>query len=314
VEDLISKRQSQRVVNDPAGPLLPQVGMSNYKVELIANAHCETGENPYWDPAQRIVYWTDIPAGRLFRYDVLAKDWERFYTGAQVGGFTLQEDNSLLLFRVNEIVRLHADGRVEVLIAGIDPQTGRFNDVIADPEGRVFAGTMAKNGGDMSGALYRVDTDGTVTKLFSGTNTANGMGFSPDLQKFYWTDTTAFTIFEFDYDRASGEISNRREFVNTAADEIKPDGMTVDREGCVWSAIYGGGMIRRYSPEGELMERVQLPVSRITSASFGGDELRELYITTAGGGDNSDTGDGALYRVAVEAQGRLEFRSRILLQ
>jgi D-xylonolactonase len=281
-----------------------------YEIEALANAHCNTGENPFWIPETRQVLWTDIPNGRLFRFDVATGQWRQFYDGEIVGGFTLQSDDSLLLFRDHNIAVLREDGAEEILRDDIDPETGRFNDVFTDPEGRVFAGTMG-NGGP-NGGLYRVDLDGSVTKLWDGTGCANGMGFTPDLRGFYWTDTSAKTIFLFDYNRASGELSNRREFLKVTDPEWGvTDGMTVDSDGNVWSAFWGGSAIRQFSPQGELLQEIKFPVANITSCIFGGEKLDELYVTTAGGKDDSDTADGTLYRVRVDATGRPEFRSRI---
>ncbi len=283
--------------------------MSTYEIEPLANAHCHTGENPYWDDERHLVYWTDIPNGRLYRLDVRTGAWEKFYDGLVVGGFTLQADGTLLLFRENEFAHLNADGSIET-VAHTDPATGRFNDVMADPQGRVFAGTMG-NPKDFSGGLYRVAVDGSVTKLITGTNCSNGMGFSPDLRQFYWTDSTARKIFVFDYDRATGEIANRREFLSVPEGEGSPDGMAVDAGGCIWSARWDGYGIFRYSPDGELMEKIEFPVAKVSSLIFGGPNLDEIYVTTAGGSDDAGTADGTLYRVRVDVKGQPEFRSRI---
>ena len=286
--------------------------MNNYHVEPVVNAHCETGENPYWDSNRQLLLWTDIPQGRLYRYDARTAQWDRFYEGPTVGGFTLQADGSLLLFRDNEICRFAWDGQTETLIENIDPDTGRFNDVIADPEGRVFGGTMG-TGDSLNGGLYRIDVDGKVTPLIKGTGCSNGMGFSPDLKQFYWTDTTALTIFVFDYDRISGEISNQREFLKLPAEHGLPDGLTIDTAGCIWLACWDGYAVRKYSPDAEPLDVIEFPVAKVSSVTFGGANLAELYATTAGGSDGSDTADGTLYRVRVAAQGRPEFRSRVLL-
>src|SRR2546422_9143693 len=116
--------------------------MSNFSIEPLANAHCVCGENPLWDEQRQVVYWTDIDQGRLFRYDVRTGKWGKFYDGPKVGGFTLQADGALLLFRVDDFARCDASGHVESLQSFIDEGSVRFNDVIADPEGRVFAGTI----------------------------------------------------------------------------------------------------------------------------------------------------------------------------
>lgn len=284
--------------------------MADYHVEAIANAHCETGENPLWDARRGMVYWTDIPKGRLFRYDTNTGEWEQFYDGPTVGGFTLQADGNLLLFRDREFVVLHEDGSIVPVTENIDVDTGRFNDVFADPEGRAFGGTMG-TGDNLNGGVFRIDLDGTPTLLFQGTNCSNGMGFTPDLKQMYWTDTTGRTIYIFDYDRATGELTNRREWLRTPDEWGLPDGMTVDSQGCMWSAFWEGSAIRYFSPQGELIATVPMPVPKVTSLIAGGDDLSDLYVTTAGGDDGSDTAEGTLYRVRLDVPGRPEFESRI---
>lgn len=279
--------------------------------EAIANYHCQVGENPLWDDRRGELFWTDIPAGRLFRYDPASGSHRQFYQGEPVGGFTFQQDGKLLLFGVDKISRLDPDtGAIEVLVAGVDERMDRFNDVIADPRGRVFAGTMAK---DMQGGLFRVDPDGRVTCLFRGTNCANGMGFSPDRRRFYWTDSTAKQIFQFEYHEESGDLTDRKVVVDASGESSTPDGMTVDAEGNLWSARWGGSVILKYDPGGKLLDRIDLPVSRVSSAAFGGRDLCDLYATTAGGSDGSLAADGTLYRVPMRIHGLPDFRSRVLL-
>jgi D-xylonolactonase len=278
---------------------------------LLCNEHCQTGENPYWSRDERAVYWTDIPAGLLFRYDLSTATHTCIYRGAPVGGFTMQADGSLLLFRVNDIAVLPRGGRERVLLKFDEPDAERFNDLVADPAGRVFAGTIGKEAG--KGGLYRIDIDGTITKLFLGTHTANGMGFSPDLQTFYWTDTTALRIFRFDYDVKTGAISNRALFYEAPAGVGKPDGLTIDEEGNIWSARWNGGAILKIDPSGKLLEKIAFPVAKVPCCTFGGDELRTLFITTAGGSPGSQTLEGALFKIEVGVRGRPEFLSKILL-
>jgi D-xylonolactonase len=285
--------------------------MSEYYVEPIVNEHCEVGENPLWDDDQQCIYWTDIPKGVLFRYDADTARPARIYKGEPVGGFTLQADGTLLLFRANEFARRRKDGSVEVLCRGIDDDMERFNDVIADPEGRVFAGTIGKS--ETSGGLYRIDLDGTVTKLFLGTGCSNGMAFSTDRRKFWWTCSTTRRIYLFAYDQRTGELSNRTVFLDLSREEGEPDGLTVDSNGFIYSARWDGFGVYVYSPQGALVEKIVMPVAKVTSMIFGGKNLDELYIASAGGQANSEAADGTLYRVRVPARGLLEFRSRILL-
>jgi D-xylonolactonase len=231
------------------------------------------------------------------------------YRGVTVGGFTLQADGDLLLFRVADLALLHTDGRVEVLREFVDEGAVRFNDVIADPEGRVFAGTIGM--ADTSGGLYRVDRDGSMTLLFRGTGVSNGMGFSPDLRTFYWTCSTRRRIHAYDYDRATGAISRERVFYQATDAEGIPDGMTVDRGGDVWSARWDGYAVVHHGPDGKVIEKFPFPVAKVSSLCFGGPNLDEFFVTTAGGVPGSDTADGSVYRWAAGVSGSPEFRSQI---
>jgi len=282
-----------------------------YRPEPLANYHCRCGENPLWDDRAGTVLWTDIPAGKLYRYDVATGRHEQFYSGSTVGGFTLEEDGALLLFGENRIDRLDADGQLTLVAEDIDEGMTRFNDVIAGPAGRVYAGTMGKS--KDSGGLFRVDPDGTCRCLFRGTGISNGMAFTPDRKQFYWTCSTTKRIFRFDYDGQTGELINRELFLKFLPEEKTPDGMTVDAAGDVWSARWDGWGVFHYSPAAELIEKIELPVAKVSSVVFGGPGLDELYVTTAGGSDDADTPDGTLYRVKVDAVGLPEFRSRIAI-
>ena len=282
-------------------------------IQPIANYHCACGENPLWDDQRQLFFWEDIPKGRLFEYNPATGRHRIIHEGPeQIGGFTFQQDGRLLLFRQTDIALRHDDGRIESIIAFNEPQIPRFNDVMADPAGRVFAGTMGKkadHGG--TGGLFRVDLDGTITKLFLGTTCSNGMAFSPNGSTFYWTDTPGRTIWAFHYDRATGELTNRRVHVTTT-DPGGPDGMTIDTEGNLWSTRWDGFAIFIYDTAGKLMRKIDMPVAKVSSCCWGGANLDELYVTTAGGKDDADTADGTVYRITgTGAKGAAEFRSRI---
>lgn len=281
------------------------------EIAALANYHCKVGENPLWHPEEGRIYWLDIETGRIFRLDHATADHECFYRGPVVGGFTLQADGSLLLFEVDRIVRLEADGTRRVLKEGIDADMARFNDVIADPEGRVYAGTIGRT--DQSGGVYRVERDGSVECLWKGTGCANGMGFSSDLTRFYWTCSTTRTIFRFDYDRATGHMGGRHVVDRVDERNGTPDGLTLDTDDSIWTARWGGGVVVKMNALGAELERVSLPVSKTSSVAFGGPELDTLYVTTAGGDGEGEvpSADGTLFRVKVEARGRPEFRSRV---
>jgi len=283
-----------------------------FSVEPVANYHCQVGENPLWDDREGRLYWVDIEDGRLFRVDHESGEHECFHQNPEkVGGFTFQEDGSLLLLEVDRIAVLGKDGKRRVIAEQIDRDMVRFNDAIADPEGRVFAGSIGKT--DESGGLYRINLDGSVETIWKGTGCANGMGFSPDLRQFYWTCSTTYLIYVADYQQETGALANRRVFHRALREQGIPDGMTVDRLGRVWSARWDGSALLYLSAQGDVLERAVLPVSRVSSAAFGGRELDTLYVTTAGGTWSDSQTDGTLYRFKVANPGTVAFRSRVRL-
>jgi sugar lactone lactonase YvrE len=158
----------------------------------------------------------------------------------------------------------------------------RFNDGLVDPQGRYWAGTLNEvdfNAAD--GSLYRLDPDRTLTTMDSRLKGPNGMGWSPDHQTMYLVDCFAQVIYLYDFDPASGLIDNRRIFTEVPAENGMPDGLTVDSEGFVWNAHWGGWRVTRYDPDGKIEREIKLPVQNVTSCIFGGDDLSDLYITTA---------------------------------
>jgi D-xylonolactonase len=186
----------------------------------------------------------------------------------------------------------------------------RFNDVIADPEGRVYAGTIGRT--DESGGLYRIELDGSVSCLWKGTGCANGMAFSGDLRRFYWTCSTSRKLYVYDYERRTGALENRRLLYSAPADEGIPDGLAIDENDELWSARWDGSAVLRLSPDGRLLERIELPVPMVSSVTFGGPDRDTLYVTTAGGWE-PNTANGTLYRLAAGVRGRPGFRSRVRL-
>ncbi len=280
--------------------------------ELIADYGCEVGEGPMWHPMEKRLYWVDIPTGRMFRYDPATGEHEQCYDGAPVGGFTIQEDGSFLLFMGRGAVAVWRGGDLEYVIDEIaDERERQFNDVIADPMGRVFCGTVL--GDDDDGRLYRLDTDGSVHKLLEGIVVSNGLGFTPDRKGMYYTESTPRNIYLFEYDVETGAISNQRVFVHVPEGEGKPDGMTVDAEGYVWSARWNGWSLVRHTPEGVEERRIRFPARQVSSMTFGGDDLTDIYVTTAGGHDKGQNGAGAgaLFRLNLGIKGVPEFFSRV---
>jgi sugar lactone lactonase YvrE len=274
-----------------------------FEPEMLADLPSVCGEGPLWHVTEKRVYWVDIPPGKLYRFDPATGVNELCHHDRPIGGYTLQADGSLLLFRDRGNVVVWRDGQiVRTVIEEIpDLVRTRFNDVCADPAGRVFCGTMAIPGA--SARLYRLDCDGTLTLLGEGYGTSNGMGFSPDERLLYFNDSGTDTpcTHVFDYVRATGALSNRRVLRAAVAsgDPGRPDGLAVDAQGFVWTARWDGSALLRHSPDGAVVDTLPFPVRKVSSLCFAGEGLRDIYATTAGGGDRAANGAhaGALFRI-----------------
>lgn len=243
------------------------------------------GESPVWDDRENVLYWVDIDRGQIHRFDPA--------TGSNT--------THTLPTKVTSLARRRSGGLVATLrknFAAFDPATGsldmwdlvegdlpenRFNDGKVDRQGRFWAGTMNEvHVGRSDAALYCFDQRGSVLKKIPDVTISNGTGWSPDGRTMYYTDTLRYTVFAYDFDSAAGEIANRRVFYETdpAANGL-PDGLTVDAEGFVWSALVNYGRMLRFSPDGELDRMVIFPPTRGTCCTFGGPDFRDIYITTA---------------------------------
>jgi len=295
----------------------------------IADTHCHTGEGPVYHPDEDVLYWVDIPVGDLYRYESAFDETGRDAGGeyeqvldydGTIGGYTVQESGDLLLFCDRGTIRpWNAEsGLSDPVVEEIpEERDSRFNDVIADPEGRVYCGTMPTEDG--GGRLYRLDTDGSLTTLETGVDIPNGLGFAPDRNRLYFTETEADRIYRYRYDRETGALSDRETFVDTSDVEGFPDGMTVDAEGHVWSAFWNGGRVKRYAPDGTEERRVEFPAKKVSAIAFGGPDFETAYVTTALGpgegpaGTREEEGDGAgaLFDVDVGVGGVPEFRSAV---
>ncbi len=285
------------------------------KVKLVADTRLAVGEGPLWHPGEGKLYWLDIINGEIHRYDPRSGRHERIFKGEVIGGFTIQADGSLLLFMARGAVRRWEKGEESTVIDEIpEERETRFNDVIADPEGRVFCGTMATE--KRPGCLYRLDRDRAVTRILDGIGISNGLGFSPDEKRLYYTDSAKREIYVFDYEREKGTISNKRVLIRIPAAEGEPDGLTVDAEGYIWSARWNGGCIVRYDPKGREVLRIKLPAKKVSSLTFGGKDCKDIYISTAGGENREEEGPGAgaLFCLNLGIQGRAEYPSRISCQ
>lgn len=279
--------------------------------EIATNQRCVVGEGPLWHPDDGRIYWTDNVAGEMYRHDPGTGETDRFYEGDIVAAFTIQPDGSLLLFGEEGRVTHWDDGETRAVIDGIPQEAGmRFNDVTADPRGRVFCGTMDDDD-PSAGRLYRLDTDGSITEVVASVELANGMGFTPDREGLYLTESNANTIHAFRYEASTGAIGDRTVFSERAGPGMY-DGLTVDAEGGVWSALWDHGALVRHDPGGTVRRTIELPPRNVTSLTFAGPEFTTAYVTSAAeGADSDDETAGALFRVTPGVAGVPEFRSDV---
>ena len=250
-------------------------------VVCVADVHAVLGEGPVWVGRDRALYWVDIKGRRIFR---LADSGElsRWPTPFRVGSLAPHEKGGFIAGTDQGIAEVDLDtGRLQIIFHPEEHLPGnRFNDGKVDRSGRFWAGTMDDQERQAIGTLYRIDPDLSWTSIDEGYKVTNGPAFSPLGDIMYHNDSARQVTYAFDLD-ADGKATNRRTLIEFGDGDGFPDGMTVDSEGCLWIAFWDGWCVRRFSPAGELLETVEVPVARPTSCAFGGAELDELYITSA---------------------------------
>lgn len=249
------------------------------------------GEGPTWDAERQELLWVDISAGQVRRATVGA-DGELtevavHEVGGTVGVVVPAVEGGWLLGAGAGFTHLTADGDPHLLVklageGGSEADGGtRMNDGACDRAGRFFAGTMAFDERPGAGALYRLDLDGAVTTVRSGLTISNGMGWSPDDRTVYLADSGPGLVYAFDYDLGTGELSAERVLLEFDGDDGVADGLTVDDDGCLWTALWSGGQVRRYSPDGELLTVVEVPTDNTSSCAFAGPGRDLLVISTS---------------------------------
>jgi L-arabinonolactonase len=253
------------------------------EIRCVVDCRNALGEGPLWCPIKRDLWWIDISRPSLWRFDPASSLHESWPLPKPAGSFALRKDGGFLFaFRAGLVTLDHPGGKLDWLEpAGLDLGDSRFNDGKTDRAGRFWAGTFDRRLAYSIGTLYRVEPGFRVTAMDRGFKLSNGIGWSPDNRTMYFTDTPSKRIYAYDFELASGSVTNRRTFVEVAAGHGGPDGMTVDAEGYVWSAQFDRGCVNRYAPDGRLERTVRLPVQRPTSCMFGGPDFETLFITSA---------------------------------
>lgn len=256
--------------------------MENPTAYPVLALAAELGEGPTWDERQQRLYLVDISGKRAHWFEPGSGRHGSFATPAVIGALALRQDGGLLLACHDHFVLAGPDGSGQVVleVPEVDGDMVRFNDGKVDPWGRFVVGTMHWHESDPEGALYILSPDRALEVVLTSVTISNGLAWSADGRVMYFIDTPTRRVDAFDVNPANGALSGRREVVKIT--DGHPDGMTIDAEGCLWVAIWDGGRVDRYSPNGERLLSVRVPGGgRVSSAAFGGTELRTLYITTA---------------------------------
>jgi sugar lactone lactonase YvrE len=255
----------------------------SYELTPAFEVAAELGECPVWDPSSRSLWWIDWANGFVYRSDVASGDTTSYYAGAALSAVAPSPSGLVGLALGHGYAALSpTTGEVRpVARAEIEQAETRMNDGKCDAKGRFWAGTMAMDGASAIGALFALEVDGRVRRVLDGVICSNGMGWSADNSTFYYIDSGTYRIDVCDFDLESGTVSNRSTLIQLREDEGQPDGLIVDADGHLWVALWDGWQVRRYSPAGDLLCTVELPVARPTCCALGGHDLRDLYITTA---------------------------------
>lgn len=279
-------------------------------VEVALDAHAEVAEGPVWDGSRDELLWVDIPRHLVQRFHPATGRLESVDVGQPVGAVAVREAGGLVLAVRDGFALIDGDGGGPRLVREVEQHNAdnRMNDGKCDASGRFWAGTMALDMTPGAGALYRLEPDLAVVPVLAPTSVSNGLAWSADDRTMYFVDSGTGNVDAFDYAPASGAITRRRRIIEVARADGMPDGMTIDADGFLWIALWDGWCVRRYSPDGLLDTVVELPTAQITSCTFGGDDLGELYITSAAEGlSDRERGDqphaGAIFRVRPGVHG-----------
>jgi sugar lactone lactonase YvrE len=274
-------------------------------VDLVLAAGADLAEGPSWDAEAQALIWVDITQALVHRFDPASERDEAFDVGRSVGAAVPTTSGRLAFAASDGFSLLDPEtGRMRPIaeVEAGDPQT-RMNDGKCDAAGRFWAGTMDVEGRRPLGSLYRLDADHRLMRVLTGVTISNGIGWSPDDRTMYYIDSITHGVDAFDFEPETGSVSDRRRLVGFPTEWGLPDGMTVDEEGFLWVAFWDGAAVRRITPDGRVASVVRFPVSRVTSCAFGGEDLTDLYVTSAKNGLS-----GAQLREQPDAGGLFRLR------
>ncbi|MFJ6676042.1 SMP-30/gluconolactonase/LRE family protein [Actinosynnema sp. NPDC091369] len=246
-------------------------------IEVAVRAEAELGEAPTWDHASGTLLWVDVLGSEVHRYNPSRDDDAVLEVPQHVGAAKPRSRGGLVLNLRDGVALIDRDG-VKTWLVYWARDGVRGNDAAVDPAGRLWAGTMRYDE-DPGGWLARVEPGGDAKVVLDKVSVSNGIGWSPDSTLMYYVDSAERRIDVLDYDRETGEATNRRPLADVPRG--LPDGLTVDASGAIWVALWGGAAVHRYTPDGALDREIELPVGQPTACCFGGADFTDLYVTTA---------------------------------
>ncbi|MBB4641861.1 SMP-30/gluconolactonase/LRE family protein [Rhizorhapis suberifaciens] len=289
------------------------------KLRCVLQARAELGEGPRWHPDEQRLYWVDIACNELHRLDPVSGRDECRPFDDPVGCFAFVDGGGLMLAMKNGFAllrefHLKPEQFGDQILAG-QPEL-RFNDGRTDPQGRFWVGSVNTAKSARNAALYRLEGDGSILQVEGGMLTCNGAAFSPDGRRFFHADTPSHAVRLYDFDGEGGTIANGRIFHQFPLGEGRPDGASVDAEGCYWTALFDGGRVVRLSPDGEVLTEIALPAPRPTMICFGGPDYRTAFVTTARTGLSKealemDPLSGSIFSFDVDVPGIAETTFRL---
>ena len=283
--------------------------------ECVADTRSELGEGTFWDTRAQVLWWVDIKQRLIHRFDPGTRQDVTFHAPQDLGCLAVRERGGLVVTMTDGFFFFDPDtGRFDKIV---DPEShipeNRFNDGKTDRQGRFWSGTMHDAGGGKTASLYRLDPDLSCHRVVEGVVCSNALAWSPDSRTMYYADSYEYAVWAFDFDPATGDVANRRVFIDTRPTGGLPDGGTVDAEGCYWITLPRSGKVSRYDPSGREMRTITLPTALPTCCGFGGADLDILYVTTAVLGRDAaelerETNPGGLFALDVGVKGLADAR------
>ena len=251
--------------------------------DLFSDYSCELGEGPFWDSKRSRLHWVDIIGKKIISQNLDGSNIHALEVDGNPGCVVLSDDGTMVAGVDNQISSLDGDGNLLRVLADTKEGAGlRFNDGKCDSSGRFWVGSMDRKEKNKLGSLYSWNSIEGLVNREQGVTVSNGMGWSPDNSLFYYIDSPTREVSVYDFDLSTGSINNKRRFIGFSEEDGFPDGMTIDNEGRLWIAFWGGSKIMCVNPDSKAIEEVvSFPVSKITSCVFGGEKMDQLFITSA---------------------------------